>query len=61
MKYLNESVEQAARSCVEELRQNGGIGGVIALDNKGHGAYTVRSRFSNVLIDCRARLQLRCL
>lgn len=37
MRYLNESVEKAAKHCVEELRHNGGIGGVIALDHKGHG------------------------
>lgn len=38
MRYLNESVRKAAKHCVEELRQDGGIGGVIALDNKGNVA-----------------------
>ncbi|KAH9830741.1 asparaginase [Rhodofomes roseus] len=38
MKYLNESVTQAARHCVEELRHDGGVGGVIALDNQGNVA-----------------------
>lgn len=36
MKYLDESVEKASKHCVEELRRDGGIGGVIALDNRGH-------------------------
>jgi len=38
MRYLNESVGKAAKHCVEELRRDGGIGGVIALDNKGNVA-----------------------
>lgn len=37
MRYLQESVDEAAKHCVEELRQNGGIGGVIALDSEGNG------------------------
>ncbi len=37
MRYLGESVTRASKECVEELRLDGGIGGVIALDNKGHG------------------------
>ena len=37
MKYLHESVSTAARACVEELRRDGGMGGVIALDNAGNG------------------------
>ena len=37
MKYLHESVHKAAAHCVEELRHDGGDGGVIALDNKGNG------------------------
>lgn len=41
MRYLGENVEQASRHCVEELRQDGGIGGVIALDNQGKGAYSL--------------------
>nr|VWO97593.1 O-methyltransferase CTB2 (EC (Cercosporin toxin biosynthesis cluster protein 2) [Ganoderma boninense] len=36
MKYLHESVSAAARACVEELRHDGGVGGVIALDNAGN-------------------------
>ncbi|GJE96714.1 isoaspartyl peptidase/L-asparaginase [Phanerochaete sordida] len=35
MRYLNESVEKAAKHCIEELRSDGGIGGVIALDSSG--------------------------
>ncbi|KAI0790695.1 nucleophile aminohydrolase [Abortiporus biennis] len=38
MKYLHESVNESAKQCVEELRKDGGIGGVIALDNKGNVA-----------------------
>ncbi|PSR72179.1 hypothetical protein PHLCEN_2v11971 [Hermanssonia centrifuga] len=38
MRYLGESVTRASKECVEELRLDGGIGGVIALDNKGHVA-----------------------
>lgn len=37
MKYLHEPVERAAKVCVEELRRDGGVGGVIALDNAGNG------------------------
>jgi beta-aspartyl-peptidase (threonine type) len=35
MKLLEESVTDAAKNVVEELRKDGGIGGVIALDEKG--------------------------
>ena len=38
MKYLHESVSVAARVCVEDLRRDGGVGGVIALDNAGNGS-----------------------
>jgi len=38
MRYLNEPLEEASKHCVEELRKDGGIGGVIALDNKGNVA-----------------------
>lgn len=37
MRYLHESVTKAAKHCVEELLHDGGIGGVIALDNSGNG------------------------
>jgi hypothetical protein len=37
MQYLNEPVHKAARSVVEALRREEGIGGVIALDNQGNG------------------------
>ena len=39
MKYLNEPLDVAAKACVEELRRDGGVGGVIALDNAGNGEY----------------------
>jgi hypothetical protein len=37
MQYLNEPVHKAAQSVVEALRREGGIGGVIALDDEGNG------------------------
>ncbi|KAF7327605.1 hypothetical protein MKEN_00339700 [Mycena kentingensis (nom. inval.)] len=36
VRYLGESLQAAADFAVEELRDNGGIGGVIALDNSGN-------------------------
>jgi hypothetical protein len=39
MQYLNEPVFKAAQSAVEALRREEGIGGVIALDDKGNGKY----------------------
>ncbi|GBE81372.1 asparaginase [Sparassis latifolia] len=38
MRYLGESLETAACHCVEELRRDGGVGGVISLDNEGNVA-----------------------
>ncbi|KAI9068324.1 asparaginase [Trametes sanguinea] len=38
MKYLHEPLAVAAKACVEDLRRDGGIGGVIALDNAGNVA-----------------------
>ncbi|EIN11455.1 asparaginase [Punctularia strigosozonata HHB-11173 SS5] len=38
MQFLNESVDKAARHAVEDLRKDGGIGGVIALDEEGNVA-----------------------
>ncbi|PIL33832.1 hypothetical protein GSI_03538 [Ganoderma sinense ZZ0214-1] len=38
MKYLHESVAVAAKACVEDLRRDGGVGGVIALDSAGNVA-----------------------
>ncbi|KAI9445654.1 asparaginase [Russula earlei] len=38
MQYLNEPVQKAARSVVEALLREGGVGGVIALDNHGNVA-----------------------
>ncbi|KAF7376525.1 hypothetical protein MSAN_00068500 [Mycena sanguinolenta] len=38
VKFLGESLDEAAEYAVEELRRNGGIGGVIALDNLGNVA-----------------------
>ena len=36
---MHEPLDVAARACVEELRGDGGIGGVIALDNSGNGEW----------------------
>ncbi|KAH9913470.1 asparaginase [Epithele typhae] len=36
MKYLNEPLDVAAKACVEELRRDGGVGGIIAMDNTGN-------------------------
>jgi len=38
MQYLGEPVHKAARSVVEALRRDGGVGGVIALDHLGNVA-----------------------
>lgn len=40
MKYLDEPLGKAAKHCVEELRHDGGVGGVIALDNQGNCKYS---------------------
>ena len=44
MKYLHEPLSIAAKACVEELRRDGGIGGVIVLDNAGNGELLIHSR-----------------
>lgn len=36
MQYQHESLKDAAAYVVEDLKQAGGIGGVIALDNEGN-------------------------
>jgi beta-aspartyl-peptidase (threonine type) len=36
MKYQNKSVQDAAYSAIDKIRAKGGIGGLIALDAKGH-------------------------
>lgn len=37
MQYLGESVTKAADWVVKDLKEQGGIGGVIALDRTGNG------------------------
>lgn len=37
MQFGHESMDKAAKACVSELKEAGGLGGVIALDNKGNG------------------------
>jgi len=39
MKLLGESVTDAAKNVVDDLRRDGGIGGIIALDEKGTREY----------------------
>ncbi|KAJ7078923.1 asparaginase [Mycena belliarum] len=41
VKFLGESLQKATEYAVEELRQNGGIGGVIALDSAGNVAMSL--------------------
>jgi len=38
MKYLNESLDNASGSTIKKLLVEGGLGGVIALDNDGNVA-----------------------
>lgn len=38
MKYLNQSVDNASGWTISKLLVEGGLGGVIALDNDGNGA-----------------------
>ncbi|KAF9484477.1 asparaginase [Pholiota conissans] len=38
VRYLNEPISEACRHVVDELLEDGGIGGVIALDDKGNVA-----------------------
>lgn len=63
MRYLNESVEKAAKHCVEELRQDGGIGGVIALDDKGNGEFAIRVTIIGLVTTsnyCTVAMPLNC-
>lgn len=40
MKFLNESIEDAVQEVVQkDLGEHGGIGGVIAIDDRGNGGY----------------------
>ncbi|KAG8776612.1 hypothetical protein FRC15_011872 [Serendipita sp. 397] len=41
MKLLGESVQDAADDVVNHLQEDGGIGGVIALDKKGNIAFAI--------------------
>ena len=43
MKFKHESVRKASEFTVSELAANDGIGGVIALDNKGNFALSLNS------------------
>ena len=37
IKFLREPLAKAGEHVVEELRRNGGVGGLISLDHKGRG------------------------
>lgn len=37
MKYLGESLDKATSAVVEDLKINGGMGGLIAIDQAGQG------------------------
>jgi beta-aspartyl-peptidase (threonine type) len=37
MQYKGQNLKDAATGVIEDLKQAGGMGGVIALDNKGNG------------------------
>lgn len=37
MKYLGESLEKATSAVVEDLKINGGLGGLIAINQDGEG------------------------
>jgi isoaspartyl peptidase/L-asparaginase-like protein (Ntn-hydrolase superfamily) len=39
VRYLNETLDKAANRAVQDLVKDGGIGGVIALDNHGNGEF----------------------
>lgn len=41
MRLLGESVQKSADAVVNHLEEDGGIGGVIALDQKGNGQYRI--------------------
>lgn len=44
VKFKGESIKAASEECVEELRRDGGLGGVIVLDERGN-CETFRSSF----------------
>lgn len=61
MKYMYEPLEKAAKHCVEELRHDGGVGGVIALDNQGNCKYlTFGMKFTDSYICSPVALPLNC-
>lgn len=45
VRYERVSLETAARDAVDDLRKDGGVGGVIALDNHGNGKQYINSVF----------------
>jgi len=44
MKFLGESLQKSADAVVNRLEEDGGLGGVIALDQKGNAAFAINCR-----------------
>jgi isoaspartyl peptidase/L-asparaginase-like protein (Ntn-hydrolase superfamily) len=40
VRFLGESIEVAANACLEELKEKGGTGGAIVLDENGNCEYS---------------------
>lgn len=65
MRYLDEPIEEAARNVVSDLLEDGGLGGIIAVDKQGNGrtishlcVYTLETDVGLKLYSCNAA-QLR--
>lgn len=41
MRLLNEPLKKATQRAVDDLRRDGGEGGVIAVDREGHGEFSM--------------------
>lgn len=56
MRFKNESLKKSAAWAVEALRVEGGLGGVIALDNKGNGSQVIPEliAFAYLFYSCHA-------
>lgn len=50
MQYFHESIEDATAWAVKELEKQGGIGGIIALDNQGNGKTAYFHQNENILL-----------
>jgi len=47
VRFGGESVKTASDNCIEELRIDGGLGGVIALDKEGNGKHFTWGGYSS--------------